>query len=86
MTDTPDLTAHVEELREIITDVAKIGARAANITMLIINAQAAEIARLREALEQIVHLSCNMGGWFEQDAWAAYSELGDLARAALVQP
>jgi hypothetical protein len=43
----------------------------------------AENARLRETLERIAFLSCNGGGWFERDEWAAYCELGNVARAAL---
>lgn len=45
----------------------------------------AEIVRLREALNQIAFLSTNHGGWFENDPFGAYGELGDIARRALTQ-
>lgn len=43
----------------------------------------AEIARLREGLHQVVFISTNHGGWFENDAWGWGQMMGDEARRAL---
>ena len=45
--------------------------------------RAADFEKMRAALDRISFLSTNHGGWFENDPFGAYGELGDIARHVL---